>query len=41
MIIKKYIYYPSTEIYAIFYHEDKVIYYNLNFSQATKLIIFK
>lgn len=36
---KKYIKYDNTSIYAIYYRETKVIYYNLNFQGITEIII--
>ncbi len=38
---KKYIKHDDYRIYAIVYHKDGVIYYNLNFFGKTQLIIFK
>lgn len=36
---KKYIKYDNGNVYAIFYRETKVIYYNLNFQGTTEIII--
>jgi hypothetical protein len=38
-MIKKFIHYPEKTIFAIYYVKHKVMYYNLNFSGATKIYI--
>lgn len=38
---KRYIRYYDYRVYAIFYHESNIVYYNLNFSGTIQLIIFK
>lgn len=38
---KKYIYYNDKYIYALYYRESNIIYYNLNFIGKTQIIIFK
>ncbi len=38
---KKYIYYNDDRIYAIYFQRSDTIYYNLDFSGFTRLIIYK
>jgi hypothetical protein len=40
-MMKKYVKLNRTDIYAVYYIVEKVIYYNLNFSNKTQIIIFK
>lgn len=40
-MMKKYINYYDSRVYAIYYHRSNTIYYNLNFSGTTQLIIYK
>ena len=41
LLKKKYIFYNSTVIYAIYYKQVKTVYYNLNFKSTTGVIVFK
>ncbi|GEM_PF-1655856 len=36
---KKYICYSRHEIYAIYYRETRIIYYNIDFCGTTKIIL--
>lgn len=38
-MIRKYIHYPDTDIFAIYYAKQKIIYYNLNFNGKTKIYV--
>jgi len=40
MIIKKYVYYKHTNVYALYYRLNNTLYYNRNFKGKCKLIIF-
>ena len=41
MMRKKYIYYSSEKIYAIYYQSINTMYYNLNFDASNVAIIIK
>lgn len=36
---KKYIHYIEKRVYAIYYRENNTIYYNLDFTEGTQLIL--
>lgn len=38
---KKYIKYFDNRVYAMYYSKSNTVYFNLNFSGTTQLIIFK
>lgn len=40
-IKRKYISHNRIDVYAVYYHDIKTMYYNINFSKGTKLIIYK
>lgn len=40
-IKRKYIAHNRDDVYAVYYHDIKTMYYNINFSKGTKLIIYK
>lgn len=40
-IKRKYITHNRDDVYAVYYHDIKTMYYNINFSKGTKLIIYK
>ena len=40
-MIKKYVMMKNTNIYAVYYIKEKVIYYNLNFNGPSKLFRIK
>ena len=38
---KKYINYKDSSVYALYYKENDTVYYNLNFSGKTKIILYR
>lgn len=40
-IKRKYITHNRDDVYAVYYNDIKTMYYNINFSKETKLIIYK
>lgn len=38
-MIRKQVHYPNSNIYAIVYHQENIIYYNINFTGNTQIII--
>lgn len=40
-INKKYVWYKDNKTYALYYHSNNTVYYNRNFENKTKMIVFK
>lgn len=40
-INKKYVWYKDNKTYALNYHSNNTVYYNRNFENKTKMIVFK
>lgn len=40
-INKKYVRYKDNKTYALYYHSNNTVYYNRNFENKTKMIVFK
>ena len=39
-MIRKYVYYKDTYVYALYYRSTNTLYYNRNFTGECKIIIF-
>ena len=40
-MVKKCVYMDRTDIYAVYFRKENIIYYNMSFKETTMIIVFK